>query len=243
MKALFIQFRRDPKMREQEYANVLRFSGLSKSELISVSAEKVKPSKELLNDMEAVVVGATGKSSITGDDPVTLEAWMDVLREARTRHLPIIGFNYGAHLLTLAFDGSVTRDEAKKELGTRMVKKEPEAEKDALFHLLPESFAVQVGHIDRIDTIPAQAQSLLSSVSSENECWCFPGEGIYACEFQLDLDKESFAQRIIDYQETFASKPGELEHYILSIKPSPEANKILSLFFKHIVKRPAAAPH
>lgn len=241
MRVLFIQFRRDPKMREQEYENVLRFSGLEKNELRSVSAEKTKPSTSLLEGVEAVIIGATGKSSITDDEPVVLEAWMDVLRAAREQRLPMIGFNYGAHLLTLAFDGSVTRDEAKKELGTRMVKKEMGATKDPLFHLLPETFAVQVGHIDRIDTIPPHAEPLLSSVSSKNECWGFPGEGIYACEFQLDLDKESFAQRIIDYQDTFASKPGELEHYILSIKPSPEATKILQLFFRYIVKQANAA--
>ena|SRR3989338_950102 len=235
MPSLFFQFRLEPNIREQEYENVLRFSGRKEEELTALFGPKIKIEFKLLDGADAIVLGATGEGSITAEPLNVLEPWMAFLREARKRGIPIVGFNYGAHLMTLAFGGSVTRDEQRKEIGSRTVRKTQDASPDPLLKSLPNSFVVQVGHIDRVAELPPGARLLLTSDDWENECWSLPGEGIYAFEPQLDLDQDSLIERLIDYQETYAADPGELEHVILSLQPSPESPKILRSFFDNVV--------
>ncbi len=236
MPSLFFQFRLEPNIREQEYENVLRFSGRKKEELTAMFGPKVKITFGLLDDVDAIVLGATAGGSIATEPTDKLEPWMAFLREARKRGIPILGFNYGAHLMTLSFGGSVTRDERCKDIGSRMVRKTEDAFLDPLLKSFPSFFVVQVGHIDRIAELPPRARILLTSSDLENECWSLPGEGIYAFEPQLDLDQDSFIKRLIDYQETYAADPGELEHAILSLQPSPESPNILRSFFDNVVR-------
>ena len=242
MRALFFQFRHESDLRVQEYEQVLRFSGLEKKELISIYGSKVKPSFKYLDAVDGIVIGATGKGSITTEPAERLEPWMMFFREARRRHIPMIAFNYGAHLLALSFGGVVTRDENRKIIGSLVVRKTSQANDESLFASLPEQFVVQAGHIDRVETLPPGARCLLSSQEEENECWCISEDRIYAFECQLDLDQESLTKQLIDYQETYATAPGELEHYVLSLKPSPESTKILGLFFNKIVKHAPLSP-
>lgn len=237
MRVLFFQFRGESDVREKEYDNVLRFSGLQKDELLSLFGSKMKPDPNLFDGADAIVFGATGSNSITTEPSDRLEPWIRFLREARARHIPMIGFNYGAQLMTLAFGGAVTRDEYRKEIGSRTVERTAEAKEDLLFRFFPDTFVVQVAHTDRMEELPPGARLLLTSDSWKHECWGFPGEAIYACEFQLDLDEESLAGRLIDYQTFYVKDPGELEHAILSIKPSPESPKILRAFFQDVVSK------
>ena len=224
-------------MRKNEYENILRFSGLSEKELIGFDGTNGCISQDDLDKYDAILLGATGDGSIMKESYEKLTKCIEMLKIARKRGVPMLGFNYGAHLLTLAFDGSVTRDQSSKEIGSCTVKKEDGAKDDPIFKNLPDEFVAQIGHIDSIERIPPGSIHLLSTCSCKYDAWAYPDEGIYAIELQVDLDMDMLASRLINYQEIFASEPGELEHYILSLQPSPETKQILPLFFSKVVNK------
>jgi hypothetical protein len=83
--------------------------------------------------------------------------------------------------------------------------------------------------------------TLLVSEKGDLEAWSFPGEGIYALEFQPESDKDDLASRLVGYQETYAGAPGDLEYVMLRLRPSPEASRVLPLFLSEVVKKDMAA--
>ncbi|MDA1038653.1 MAG: hypothetical protein O2877_03120, partial [bacterium] len=108
---------------------------------------------------------------------------------------------------------------------------------DPVFADFPREFCVQKGHFDHIETIPVGAQVVLTSHESACECWVFEGEGIYAMEFQPDLDQDKLISLLIDSKEIYLREPGELEHCILSLRPTPEAKNILPHFISKVVEK------
>jgi GMP synthase (glutamine-hydrolysing) len=237
MRVLLVQFRDEQDVMQNEFKNILQISNLQEKDFVKYNGHNGCMAVDSFNNIDAIILCATGCGSVLRDEEKKLSGCTSALFAARDRKIPMLGFNYGAHLLTLAFGGSVTGGQTPKELGSCAVKKEPGADSDPIFKHLPNTFVVQTGHMDYIETIPPGAVHLLSSDKCKYEAWTFPEDKIYALEFQIDLDKDTAASRIIDYHNLYAAGPGELEHHILSLKPSPETLQILPLFFSEVVNK------
>lgn len=236
MRVLFLQFR-DDESRTHERDSVLKLSGLQSSDLKIMQVNRRLPTLSDLDGVQAILLGATGQETIMKEDPVRLDQLAIFLREARNRKISMLGFNYGAHLLTIVFGGSVVHDPSTKEVGICTVMKDEDSKNDPIFKHFPDRFYVLTGHINRIESLPSGAQLLLHSEKCPFEGWGFPTEGIYALEFQVELDTDTLAQRLVAYQETFVSEPGELEHYLLTLQATPESLRVLPLFFSEVVEK------
>lgn len=230
MRVLFIQTRKEPDLRDQELEGVCRLGGISRKDLIVCDGTK-DPEKKLLEDIDVICLGGSGTHSVTTDSPERLEAYTQFLHAARARHLPMIGIDYGGYLLTVAFGGTVICDPGNKEIGVTSLLLRKEAENDALFSQLPPIFLAVVAHLDRIASCPPGCVCLAEARSQSCEAWTFPGERIYGIAFHPELDNDSLTRRLVYYQERFSSEPGDLEHIVLHLKPTPDANRILPLFF------------
>lgn len=239
MHAILIQFRKDADMCKQELDCYLRFSGLKKDELTVVHARKDGLKEKMLEGADALLLGSTGRGCIVREDGAFLEACKNFLRLARSRHIPMLGINYGAHLLTICFGGSVTHDSSRREVGSCMVQQQEAAKADPIFRHLPLTFNAQMAHVDVIATLPLSAVHLLTSDLCTFEAWAFPQEGIYAVEFQADTDEQELAERLVNYKETYADEPGGLEHVMMRLHPSPDATRVIPLFFKEVVEKRA----
>lgn len=237
MRVLLVQFRDDKKVSQSEYENILRVSNLSNKDFVRFDGHDACMTSDSLEGVDAMILCATGGDSVVKDSNEKLSGCVEVLKQARDKKIPMLGFNYGAHLLTLAFGGSVTGSQVPKEIGSCKVNKEQSADSDPIFKNFPSSFIVQVGHMDYIERIPPGSVHLLNTDKCKYEAWAYPEEGIYAFEFQVDLDMDAIASRLIDYQDLFAVGHGELEHRILSLQPSPETTQILPLFFSEVVNK------
>jgi len=236
MRILLVQSRNQESNKGQEFRNVLHSSGLSSDEVILVDSRKGLDQK-LLNQIDGIILGATSSRCINTESPENLLKSTHFLMEARNKGISMLGFNYGAHLLSIAFGGSVCHDHHGKEIGTYEVKKTEHANNDPIFGVFSSKFDVQKGHYDHMETIPSGADVILVSGESECECWVFRGEGIYAMEFQPDLDQDTLTRLLIDSKDTYAKEPGELEHCILSLRPTPEAKNILKRFISEVVEK------
>ena len=194
MRVLFFQVR-DDTMRDHEVKCFLRFSGLQEGDLRVVRASDASLLHDSLTGVQAVIFGSTGRRSITEEETSELSRLV--------RFVKRVEINYGAHLLSLAFGGSVVRDLEKREIGSTEVRKTDQAANDPILRHLPDRFVVQQGHVDHIEAIPPGATPLLVGGEGEVELWAFEEKGIYASEVQLDLDKEQLIDRLVYYNESY----------------------------------------
>jgi len=192
-----------------------------------------------LTGVQAVIFGSTGRRSITEEETSELSRLVRFVKRVDDHGVPMLGINYGAHLLTLAFGGSVVRDLEKREIGSTEVRKTDQAANDPILRHLPDRFVVQQGHVDHIEAIPPGATPLLVGGEGEVELWAFEEKGIYASEVQLDLDKEQLIDRLVYYNESYIQEPGELASCILHLQSSPDATRFLPLFLSEVVQKHA----
>ncbi|MBI2484900.1 hypothetical protein HYW18_01995 [Candidatus Uhrbacteria bacterium] len=237
MKILLIQSRVEPEMRAHERACITECLGLPPSDIHGIDSHKTTLEDIRLSGVDAIILGATGKTCILRESRERVESFSCFAHEARRRRIPMLGINFGAHILTIAFGGSVSHDEEHREVGSYTVRKCVAAAQDPIFRHLPDTFVVQLAHVDRMERPPEEAAVLLSSDGCSTMAWSFPGEGIYALEFQAESDKDDLAARLIGYHETYAGAPGELEYVMLRLRPSPEASRVLPLFLSEVVKK------
>ncbi|MDA1038478.1 MAG: hypothetical protein O2877_02190, partial [bacterium] len=106
MRILLVQSRDQESNREREFNNVLSFSGLSSGEIFSVDSRRGLDEK-IFENIDAIILGATSNRCINTESPEYLLRSTHFLTEARRVGIPMLGFNYGAHLLTIAFGGTV----------------------------------------------------------------------------------------------------------------------------------------
>ncbi len=237
MKILFLQFRQNLAIADNEFDQLVKYAELPASNFIRLNTTRVSLTTEALNGIDALVLGGSGDYLLSrGDIPEIKEAVFLVLKEARAQRIPTLGICFGGQLMTLAFDGTVINDEERAEVGTFLITKTEAGITDPLFSTLPMKFDAQLGHKDHLTDLPFGAVCLASSERSINQAWTFPGEPIYALTFHPELDPAGTMFRIRHYAEEYHISSNGIERAERELRESPEANKLVKTFFQLFVK-------
>lgn len=157
-------------------------------------------------------------------------AFESLLREARSRGLPMLGLCFGAQAIADVFGGKVIRDQARAEYGTiDVVVSREAAELDwPIFFRAPDRFAAQAWHRDRITRLPngfrpmawSQGGKVLQAFRSINE-------PIWGMQFHPERDMETFMRLL----ETRSDPPDRSCMEIRAgLRPTPEAAALLHRF-------------
>ncbi|MDP2631851.1 MAG: gamma-glutamyl-gamma-aminobutyrate hydrolase family protein [Candidatus Uhrbacteria bacterium] len=236
MKLLLIQIRDDQVMRDHEFNCVIKRSGLSAKDIIRFDAIGESVTLDLLNGIDALVIGGSGEYSVAQKNNLKVNAAIiSLIIEARKRRLPMLGICYGAHVLAEAFGGKVIKDKEHEEVGTHTVTTNSYAKNCPIFSQMPHEFSAQFGHSDHIVELPVGAVNLASSSLSAIQAFVFPGEPIYGLTFHPELDEQALLERIEYYTNTYDWSPEAVQQMKSSIGKTPEAQRVLKLFLDEIV--------
>ena len=130
-----------------------------------------------------------------------------------------------------AMGGLVINDLPYAEVGTHRLWLTEAGQNDPLFKPLAPSFLAQMGHEDRVVTLPPETTRLASTNRVENQAYRFDDRPIYCTQFHPELTHEDLMIRVRNYPEyieRIAHVP--IDEFCATVQPSTAANSLLKRF-------------
>lgn len=181
-------------------------------------------------DVDAVLVGGSGKYSVTDSAP-WLPNFFSVLKDLADADFPTFASCFGFQGLCMALDAPVQTDPDGSEVGTYALHPTPEAKDDPVFNALPPRFLAQEGHKDRAIRLPEGAVWLARSERCPYQAMRL-GENVYATQFHPELSGAAnlrrFKQYFNEYKKAFGSE--EAQRILDAFHDSPESTDLLRRF-------------
>ncbi len=235
LRLLLLQIRDEPEVERQEQECFVHFSGLAPEQFVYrnlVDRPDVAP-RDLLG-FDAVVIGGAGAHSVTEEYPFTAPLAASVAAMVAAGQ-PLFGSCWGHQFIAKALGGTVVTDLERKELGTFEIELTAEGERDPWLSGLPRRFGVQLGHHDRVVTLPEGGVELAASALCPNQAFRLRGAPVYGAQFHVELDRERMLDRASVYRDEYLADHGAMESLEQALRPSPESATLLRRFLSRVV--------
>ena len=226
-----VQIRTNPAVLAEEQRSFRDRCGVGADALVVTNALRDALSPALLDDVDAVMIGGAGAYSVTKTYGWT-QALADLCHACADRGTPLFGSCWGHQFIARAFGGEVVHDPDRAEMGTHEVALTDAGRRDPLFSALPDRFATQMGHQDRVARMPAGAVELATNDRAPHQAFRLGDAPIYGTQFHSELDAETERQRLLAYRDHYAemADPAAFQAVIDGLRPSPEADDLLRRF-------------
>jgi len=202
IRVLLIQARSDMDMVLQERACFLERCNLAPHQLISANVMWTHIHPGMLAGVDAMFIGGAGEFSAT-QNYTWMESLLNLVRRACECDFPVMGCCWGHQIIARALGGTVVHDPKKAEMGCHLVRLTEEGCNDPLFQDYPTAFRVNMGHHDRISSLPKEAVELAHNVSQPYEAFRIKNKPIYGTQFHSELDSKRERERLINYREFY----------------------------------------
>ena len=177
-----------------------------------------------------VLLGGSGAYSAALGGP-WLEMAMDSLRAVHGSGVPAFASCWGFQAMARAMGGRVVHDRATAEVGTHQLTLTDAGRADPLFGVLGPAFDAQMGHEDRVETLPARATLLASSAKVENQAYRFDDAPVYCTQFHPELDAKGLFSRFAAYPRYVADVAGmTMEELSAKVRETPAAAQLVRRF-------------
>jgi GMP synthase (glutamine-hydrolysing) len=186
LRVLLLQARATEDMELQEQACFMERSRIESHQLITVNVVRHRLHPGLLDGMDAFMIGGAGEFSAT-KEYVWMGDALDLIRAAVDRGIPTFGSCWGHQMLARAFGGRVLHDHARAEMGCHGVELTGAGIRDDLFSGFPGRFLANMGHHDRVVTLPPGAVELAFNASQPNQAFRLDGTVAYGTQLPLVL--------------------------------------------------------
>lgn len=228
-----IQIRERPAIIAEEQASFRERSGLRSDQFVITNALHETLHDSLIDEVDAVLIGGAGAYSVTQTYQWTASL-IRLCRLCAERELPLFGSCWGHQFIARAFGGEVVHDTLRSEIGTLPVTLTEKGLSDDLFGSLPPSFPVQMGHHDRVATLPADAIELAHSTVAPYQAFRIEGLPVYGTQFHSELDAVRMRMRLTTYRSYYPEmQDDEVFNRIYdSILPTPDADDLLRSFLE-----------
>src|SRR3954452_22515471 len=224
----------DP-MGAQEVRCFARALGCDASAIEVFDLLNAAPAMEKLQRADMLLLGGSGHYSAARESE-WLERALDCLREIYGIAKPTFASCWGFQAMGRAMGGRCINDLPNAELGTIDVALTEQGRADAIFSILPASFAAQAGHEDHVVELPPDAILLASSATIEEQAFPFENRPIYCPQFHPELDRTAMLERVIAYPDYIERNPRiSHEEFIETLRETPEANSLLRRFVEHFL--------
>ena len=227
---LFLGTRAEDTVAEDEYAAMLRFTGLDEPALRRVRLEREELGQVHLDDWSGIVLGG---SPFNNSDPASVKSPAQQRVEAELRGLallvlaadfPFLGACYGIGTLGSMQGGLVDRTYAEP-IGAVPIRLTEAGRIDPLFGCLPGTFEAFLGHKEAVTRMPEGAVLLASSDACPVQAFRLR-DHVYATQFHPELDQEGLCLRIDVYRHHGYFDP-------------PEADELMARARAAVVTEPA----
>jgi GMP synthase (glutamine-hydrolysing) len=233
---LFLGIRAQDPAADDEYAAVLRCSGLDEADLRRVRIERDELEPLDVADWSGIVLGG-GPWNVS--DPVESKAPEQRRAEVRLRVLalqvveadfPFLGACYGIGTLGTLTGGVVDRQHAEP-IGPMVIELSEEGRADQLFGVLPASFTALLGHKEAVSRLPDGGVLLASSATCPVQAFRI-GRNVYATQFHPELDLAGIITRTEVYRHFGYFEPHQADEVVDRSRDAviTEPPKILARF-------------
>jgi GMP synthase (glutamine-hydrolysing) len=233
---LFLGIRAQDAAADDEYAAVLRCSGLDEDDVRRVRLDRDPLGPLDLDDWSGIIVGG-GPWNVS--DPEDEKAPDQVRGEARLRELalqvveadfPFLGACYGVGTLGTLAGGVVDRTYSEP-IGPMEITLTDEGRRDQLLSELGDPFTALLGHKEAVSTLPHGAVLLASSRTCPVQAFRI-GTNVYATQFHPELDLAGIITRVEVYRDYGYFEPHEAEQIVAGSREArvTEPPRILERF-------------
>ena len=221
---------------DDEYASVLRLSGLPSAALHRVRMEAGAFGPVPLEDYSGVILGGSPFTASTpqvhkSDDQRRIEAELDVLvGDVLRQDIPFLGLCYGIGVVG-SHAGGVVDGTYAEETGSVLVTLTDEGKRDPLLRGVPASFHAYVGHKEACTVLPPGATLLATSSHCPVQMYRL-GENAYVTQFHPEMDLAAVTTRCEIYQHAGYFAPDELSAVLarVSAVDVSDAHRVLRNF-------------
>jgi len=215
---LFLGTRAEDDAADNEYAAVLRCSGLEERDVRRVRLERDPLGPVDLDDWSGIVLGG---GPFNASDPEEQKSPAQRRAEAELRELaervvdadfPFLGACYGVGVLGGLRGGLVDRTYGEP-ISAVSITLTDEGAADPLLGELPATFDAFLGHKEAVTRLPAGAVRLASSATCPVQAFRL-GANVYATQFHPELDIDGLCLRIDIYRHHGYFDPPELAEQV-----------------------------
>lgn len=239
---LLLQIRTHPEAERQEQLCFLERCGLPPDRLATRNlVAEPELTWEAVAGYDAVLIGGAGSHSVTRDYPFTAPL-AEVVRRMIDAGRPLFGSCWGHQFIAKILGGTVVTDPFRGEVGTFPLELTPAGAADPLFAGFPPRFDVQLGHHDRVESLPAGVEELAYSEACRNQALRVAGKPVYGSQFHSEMNVGHMRARLRMYRDAYLPAEQAEDELDLILRPTPEADRILGRFVELFVPRPPRGP-
>lgn len=241
-------------MREQEVRCFAHALGcptkqITVIDLIDQSRGVLHLSPSMLDAVDMVLIGGSGDYSVAHGGP-WLPPALEAMAELAANSKPTFASCWGFQAMAKALGGKVNHNPANAELGTLPITLSEHGKEDPIFSRLLDdadsntgacsetgSFFAIMGHEDHVVQLPDSAIHLASSERVANQAFKLKDKPIYGTQFHPELNTKSLLERLAAYPRYVESYAGtSFGAFAEQLKPTPLAERLLSLFVDYVFK-------
>lgn len=240
---LLLQLRPEDSTSDNEYASMLKYSGLHSDQLVRKRIEKSGIPEDLdLDEFCGIISGGSPFDISKSDNEKSriqkrIESGFNQLFERIIeRDFPFLGACSGNGLLGSYLGSSVSTRFAESVSCVDVMLTDAGRE-DPLLWDFPAQFPVLLGHKEACDDVPEDATLLLKGNTCVVQMFRVK-QNIYATQFHPEGDREGFALRIQVYKHHGYFKPEEADVLIRRLNNvyTPFAHRILYRFARRCLE-------
>lgn len=228
-RVLLLQVRDHPEAECHECACFIDASGLPSEAFVCRNlVQRPELAWAEVAPFDVLLIGGAGAHSATEEHSFTAPL-ADVVRRWVEAGRPLLGSCWGHQFLAWAFGGEAITDPEREEVGTFDVHITEAGRDDPLLAGTPTPFAAQLGHHDRVATLPPEFVELARSERCRNQIIRRQGTLVYGTQFHCELDAQRLRERLAMYQASYLEgRPIDS----VAVRPSPEPPQLLRRFFE-----------
>jgi GMP synthase (glutamine-hydrolysing) len=221
---LLLAIRAEDVAADDEYAAMLRFSGLDERQLQRFRMEQAELGAVDLDQWSGIILGG---GPYQASDPEDMKSATQrrvegeltaLLDEVVERDFPFLGTCYGIGTLG-RHQGAVVDRTLHEPISGIQIKLTEAGERDLLFRRAGSQFGAYVGHKEAISKLPAHAVTLAYSESCPVQAFRV-GTRVYATQFHPELDLDGLATRVEVYKYAGYFEPDEADAVVAAARAS-----------------------
>ena len=227
-----IQARTSTAILRQEQECFAERLNISLDQIQAYNVIEAIPGAQDLDAFDVLMIGGSGEFSA-----VNHYEWMPQLLELVTvccqRAFPLFGSCWGHQIIARALGGTVIHDQERAELGCGRIFLTEAGRLDPIMMQFPNEFDANMGHHDRVATLPDNGIELARSESQGNQMFRIQNLPVYGTQFHSELDKQREAERLHEYREQYAnsySSEAEFQQVVDSLHETTEVDGLMRAF-------------